>query len=87
MRVPSPADAAEEVIRAPMWDYVKLAGRGLISLCAAIAANHARVLAFQVHAVVVMLVAGASSSGPCAVPTSPAPHGPWAMPTAWCGRA
>ena len=40
-----------------MWDYVKLVVLGLIALCAAIAANHARDLAYQVNAIVVMLAA------------------------------
>ncbi len=41
-----------------MWDYVKLALLGLIALGAAIAANYARDLAYQVNAVTVMLAAG-----------------------------
>ncbi|EEI86848.1 putative cytochrome C oxidase subunit 1, partial [Anaerococcus lactolyticus ATCC 51172] len=41
-----------------MWDYVKLVALGVIALCAAIAANYARDLAYMVNAVSVMLVAG-----------------------------
>ena len=41
-----------------MWDYVKLALLGAIVIFAAIAANFARDLAFQVHAILIMLVAG-----------------------------
>ncbi|WP_420857695.1 cytochrome-c oxidase, cbb3-type subunit I [Marivivens marinus] len=41
-----------------MWDWIKIAVWGLIALFAAIAANFARDLAYQVHAILVMLVAG-----------------------------
>ena len=41
-----------------MWDYLKLAGLGLVAVCAAIAANYARDLAYQVNALTVMLAAG-----------------------------
>lgn len=41
-----------------MWDYLKLAGLGLVAVCAAIAANHAHDLAYQVNAITVMLAAG-----------------------------
>jgi len=41
-----------------MWDYVKIAALAVITLLAAIAASYARDLAYQVHAVIVMLVAG-----------------------------
>jgi len=40
-----------------MWDYVKIAVYGVIAVCAAIAASYARDFAYQVHAVIVMLVA------------------------------
>ena len=43
-----------------MWDYLKLAGLGLVAVCAAIAANHAHDLAYQVNAITVMLAAGIS---------------------------
>jgi len=39
-------------------DYVKLALLGVVTLVAAIAINWARDLAFQVHAVLIMLIAG-----------------------------
>ncbi len=41
-----------------MWDYLKLAILGLTALLAAIAANYARDLAYQIHAIIIMLVAG-----------------------------
>ncbi|WP_039019066.1 cytochrome-c oxidase, cbb3-type subunit I [Halocynthiibacter namhaensis] len=41
-----------------MWDYVKIAALAAITLLAAIAASYARDIAYQVHAVIVMLVAG-----------------------------
>jgi cytochrome c oxidase cbb3-type subunit 1 len=41
-----------------MWDYLKMIGLGLIAVCAAIAANYARDLAYQVNAITVMLAAG-----------------------------
>jgi cytochrome c oxidase cbb3-type subunit 1 len=41
-----------------MWDYLKLAVLALVALLAAMAANFAHDLAYQVHAVIVMLVAG-----------------------------
>ena len=41
-----------------MWDYLKLAGLGLVAVLAAIAANYARDLAYQVNALTVMLAAG-----------------------------
>ena len=41
-----------------MWNYVKLIVLGLITIFAAIAANYARDLAYQVHAIIVMLTAG-----------------------------
>ena len=44
--------------RKTMWDYLKLIGLGLIAVCAAIAANYARDLAYQVNAITVMLAAG-----------------------------
>ncbi|MBJ2150115.1 cytochrome-c oxidase, cbb3-type subunit I [Paracoccus sp. IB05] len=40
-----------------MWDYVKLIALGLIAVLAAIAANFARDLAYQVNAITVMLAA------------------------------
>ena len=40
-----------------MWDYVKLGVLGVIAVCAAIAANYARDLAYMVNAVEVMLAA------------------------------
>jgi cytochrome c oxidase cbb3-type subunit 1 len=41
-----------------MWDYAKIAALGLVALAAAIAANFARDLAYQVHAIIILLVAG-----------------------------
>jgi len=41
-----------------MWNFIKLLALGLITLLAAMAANYARDLAYQVHAVIIMLVAG-----------------------------
>ena len=41
-----------------MWDYVKLVVLGVIAVCAAIAANYARDLAYMVNAIEVMLAAG-----------------------------
>ena len=41
-----------------MWNYLKLVLLGLVTLFAAIAANYARDLAYMVHAIIVMLVAG-----------------------------
>ena len=41
-----------------MWDYAKLIALGLIAVCAAIAANYARDLAYMVNAITVMLAAG-----------------------------
>lgn len=40
-----------------MWDYVKLVALGVIAVCAAIAANYARDLAYQVNAITIMLAA------------------------------
>ena len=40
-----------------MWDWIKIATFGVIALIAAIAANWARDLAYQVHALIVMAVA------------------------------
>ena len=40
-----------------MWDWIKIATFGVIALFAAIAANWARDLAYQVHALIVMAVA------------------------------
>ncbi len=40
-----------------MWDYVKLIALGVVAVCAAIAANYARDLAYLVNAIEVMLVA------------------------------
>jgi cytochrome c oxidase cbb3-type subunit 1 len=40
-----------------MWDYLKLAGLGIVAVAAAIAANYAHDLAYQVNAVTVMLAA------------------------------
>ncbi len=41
-----------------MWDTVKLVALGLIALLAAIAANYARDLAYMVHAILIMIIAG-----------------------------
>ena len=41
-----------------MWDYLKLAGLGLVAVLAAIAANYGHDLAYQVNAIEVMLAAG-----------------------------
>jgi cytochrome c oxidase cbb3-type subunit 1 len=41
-----------------MWDYLKLVLLGVIAVVAAIAANYARDLAYQVHAIIIMLTAG-----------------------------
>ncbi|HBD90957.1 MAG TPA: cytochrome-c oxidase, cbb3-type subunit I, partial [Gemmobacter sp.] len=41
-----------------MWDYVKLIVLGVIAVLAAIGANYAHDLAYQVNAIVVMLAAG-----------------------------
>jgi cytochrome c oxidase cbb3-type subunit 1 len=41
-----------------MWDYFKLIVLGLVAILAAIAANHARDLAYLVHALLIMAVAG-----------------------------
>ena len=41
-----------------MWDYLKLAGLGLVAVLAAIAANYAHDLAYQVNAITVMLALG-----------------------------
>jgi cytochrome c oxidase cbb3-type subunit I len=43
---------------AAMWDYTKLVVLALITVLAAIAANYAHDLAYQVHAVIVMLTTG-----------------------------
>ncbi len=40
-----------------MWDWIKIVALGLIALAAAIAANWARDIGYQVHAIIVMLVA------------------------------
>ncbi len=42
-----------------MGQYIKLIVLGLVALAAAIAANYGRDLAYQVHAVLIMLIAGA----------------------------
>ncbi|WP_299694034.1 cytochrome-c oxidase, cbb3-type subunit I [uncultured Tateyamaria sp.] len=42
-----------------MAQYVKLIALGLVTLAAAIAANYGRDLSYQVHAVLIMLIAGA----------------------------
>ena len=41
-----------------MWDWLKIAILGVIALFAALAANWARDLAYQVHALIIMAVAG-----------------------------
>ena len=41
-----------------MSDYVKLVVLGAIAVFAALAANWARDLAYQVHAIIILLVAG-----------------------------
>ena len=41
-----------------MWDYLKLAGLGVVAVLAAIAANYGQDLAYQVNAITVMLAAG-----------------------------
>ena len=41
-----------------MNDYLKLVVLGLITLAAAIAANYARDLAYNVHALLIMVIAG-----------------------------
>ncbi len=41
-----------------MWDYAKLIALGVIAVCAAIAANYARDVAYMINAVIVMLAAG-----------------------------
>ena len=41
-----------------MNDYLKLVVLGLIALAAAIAANYARDLAYNVHALLIMVIAG-----------------------------
>jgi len=41
-----------------MWDYVKLVVLGLIALLAVIAASYARDFGYQVHALIIMVVAG-----------------------------
>jgi cytochrome c oxidase cbb3-type subunit 1 len=41
-----------------MWDYAKLALLGVVAICAAIAANYARDVAYLVNALTIMLVAG-----------------------------
>ena len=40
-----------------MWDWIKIAALGMITLCAAIAANWARDMAYQVHALIIMAAA------------------------------
>ncbi len=40
-----------------MWDWIKIVALGIIALLAALAANFARDLAYQVHALIVMAVA------------------------------
>ncbi|MFT5744199.1 MAG: hypothetical protein ACI86S_002279, partial [Paracoccaceae bacterium] len=40
-----------------MWDWIKIALFGVIALGAALAANWARDLAYQIHALIVMAVA------------------------------
>ena len=40
-----------------MWDWIKIASLGIVALCAAIAANWARDMAYQVHALIIMAVA------------------------------
>ena len=40
-----------------MWDYLKLAIYGLIAVLAAIAASYARDIAYQIHAILVVLIA------------------------------
>ena len=44
-----------------MWDYLKLAGLGLVAVLAAIAANYGHDLAYQVNMITVMLAAGIGS--------------------------
>ena len=41
-----------------MWNYMKLVLLGLVVLVAALAANWGRDLAYQVHAIIVLAVAG-----------------------------
>jgi len=41
-----------------MTEYIKLIALGVIALLAAIAANYARDLAYMVHGIIIMLVAG-----------------------------
>ena len=40
-----------------MWDWIKFAALGIVALCSAIAANWARDMAFQAHALIIMAVA------------------------------
>ncbi|MEO0863547.1 MAG: cbb3-type cytochrome c oxidase subunit I, partial [Pseudomonadota bacterium] len=42
-----------------MAQYIKLVVLGLVTLCAMIAANYGRDLSYQVHAVLIMVIAGA----------------------------
>ncbi len=53
--LPVPAKVRDLIV---MWDYFKLAILGLITLCAAIAANYARDAAYMINAMTVMLAAG-----------------------------
>ena len=41
-----------------MWDYVRIAALGVVTVLAALAAHYARDLAYQAQAVIVMLTAG-----------------------------
>ncbi|MFV0360050.1 cbb3-type cytochrome c oxidase subunit I, partial [Tropicimonas sp.] len=43
-----------------MWDYAKITAYGLVALFAALAANYARDAAYLVHAIIIMLAAGAA---------------------------
>ena len=40
-----------------MWNYLKLAGLGMVAICEAIAANYAHDFAYMVNAITVMIAA------------------------------
>ena len=71
-----------------MWDYLKLAILGLTALLAAIAANYARDLAYQVHAIIIMLVAGGMFLWTLRQTDEPKPAArAWLHATAWSAPA
>ena len=61
-------------------DYVKLIVLGIVALLAAVAANWAHDLAYQVHAILIMLIAGGLFFFPTGLPGFRLPMAPSTPP-------